>query len=239
MPNPYFQFKQFTIYQKNAAMKVGTDGVLLGAWADCTNCNRILDIGTGTGLIALMLAQRSTASIDAVELDKNACKDAATNFANSPWHHRITLHETTIQDFVSKSNHKFDLIVCNPPFFANSLKTPDSSRNMARHNDALPINDLFFCVKNLLEKHGRFEVIIPFELFDDYKQTAQIAGLYTLRLTMIKPTPQTKIKRVLLSFGSDKEITPITDELIIELNGRHKYSSQYIALTREYYLKFP
>jgi tRNA1Val (adenine37-N6)-methyltransferase len=237
MPNPYFQFKQFIIHQQQTAMKVGTDGVLLGAWTDCTNCNQILDIGTGTGLIALMLAQRSQANIEAVELDQNACKDAARNFKNSPWCNRITLHETTIQSFASESHHQFDLIVCNPPFFANSLKTPDTSRNNARHDDSLPSDELFNAVIKLLTTDGRFSVIIPVLNQQEYLIKAARIQLFPSHITCVKPTPNTEHKRVLIQFGFGISGETIADELIVEENGRHQYSSRFVELTRDFYLK--
>jgi tRNA1Val (adenine37-N6)-methyltransferase len=237
MPNPYFQFKQFTIHQQHAAMKVGTDGVLLGAWADVTNSTRILDIGTGTGLIALMLAQRSNANVDAVELDALACTDAQINFNASPWNDRLKLHQTSIQEFADSQHKNYDLIVCNPPFFKDSLKTPNVSRNIARHNDSLPTDELFNTVIKLLTPDGRFSVIIPVLNQQEYLIKAACFQLFPSHNTCVKPTPNTEPKRVLIEFRIGISGETIADELIVEEFGRHKYSNRFIELTRDFYLK--
>jgi tRNA1Val (adenine37-N6)-methyltransferase len=140
MSNPFFHFKQFTIYHNLCAMKVGVDGVLLGAWADCRNAGYILDAGTGSGLIALMLAQRSNAIIHAIDIDENSCNQAEINFTNSPFHDRLSVEHISFQNYFPPV--RYDLIVSNPPYFANSLKSPDKNRNLARHDEFLPIEVL-------------------------------------------------------------------------------------------------
>ena len=142
MANPYFQFKKFTVWHDKCAMKVGTDGVLLGEWASTERCQRILDVGTGTGLIALMLAQRSTAILDAIDIDSDACLQAQENIAKSPFANRIQVYQTSLSEYMPDENIKYDLIVSNPPYFIDSLKCPDTKRNLARHTDTLSLPDL-------------------------------------------------------------------------------------------------
>ncbi len=232
-----FQFKQFSITQERTAMKVGTDGVLLGAWANCEQTSTILDIGTGTGLVTLMLAQRSTAQITAVEIDSDACNDAQENFSLSKWSNRIELQNIAIQTFAASCTYQFDLIVCNPPFFSNSLKTPNQSRNRARHDDGLPTCELFACAEKLLSPAGLFTVIIPHDKLESYISEAKKNNLQVQRVMHIKPTPTADYKRALVEFCRNAETLTET-EMIIEDKGRHGYSDQYINLTHNFYLKF-
>ena len=232
MPNPYFHFKQFAVFQDRCAMKVGTDGVLLGAWTNCESAAHILDIGTGTGLIALMLAQRSNAFITAIEIDKNAAEQAFENAANSIWHNRISVKNCALQEFVS--NTKFDLIVSNPPYFSNSLKTPLNNRNLARHTDSLSLNDLLQHSLRLLSENGRICVILPVDEAVFFTEKAASNGLFCTRRTKVKPLPEGDTKRILLEFSLiEKEL--VEDFLIIEKN-RHQYSENFKKLTGEYYL---
>lgn len=235
MPNNYFKFKQFTINQEHAAMKVGTDGVLLGAWANCTNVKYALDIGAGTGLIALMLAQRCNAVIDAVEIDKNALIDAKENIAQSPWANRIHIFDSSIQEFTP--NRKYDLIVSNPPFFSQSHKANTNSRTMARHNDSLSANDLFNNVYRLLDINGRFCLVIPTDNFENYCEAAKSYNLNCNEIYWLKPTPNKPPKRVLIEFSFQNNNT-IENYMIIEDRGRHQYSEKYKTLTKDFYLKF-
>ena len=233
MPNPYFCFKQFAIYQDRCAMKVGTDGVLLGAWTNCEGAKQILDVGTGTGLIALMLAQRSNAFITAIEIDENAAKQASENAANSPWGNRVIVKKCALQDFTS--DIEFDLIVCNPPYFNNSLKSPADNRNLARHTDSLSINDLLQNSLRLLSASGRLCVILPADETNFCIEQSSQKGLFCTRSTKIKPLPNSDVKRILLEFSrTEKEY--FEDFLIIEKN-RHEYSEEFKKLTDEYYLK--
>lgn len=235
MANTYFKFKQFTIQQEKSAMKVGTDGVLLGAYAKCENAFNILDIGTGTGLIALMMAQRSQAHIDAIELDKNAFDEAWQNVQNSDWSDKITVFQSSFQEYAEICLRKYQLIVSNPPFFSNSIKNPDQKKSLARHDDALPVNDLFIGVKKLLTTDGIFSVIIPAVNLDEFEKVAHTQHIHLTELVKIKPTPDKPVKRIIASFSKEKY--PIQEsELVIENGGRHVYSKDYQALTREYYL---
>lgn len=237
MANNYFKFKQFTILQEKAAMKVGTDGVLLGAWADIENTKSILDIGTGTGLIALMLAQRSNANIDAIEIDEAAFTEACYNIEQSAWTENINIYHTSLQEYAISSQNKYDLIVSNPPFFDNSLKANDISRTTARHTDSLSTNDLFLGATNLLTKKGKFEVVIPTDRYERYKLSAVEYNLFCNRVLYIKPTPQKPPKRVLLSFSNENN-NLIEETLVIEEFGRHQYSEKYKKLTQDFYLAF-
>lgn len=233
MPNPYFSFKQFTVYHDRCAMKVGTDGVLLGAWADLASSARILDIGTGTGLIALMMAQRCPASITAIDLDEAAVEQAVENVLRSPWKERIYVHQQDVCSYHPEVC--FDTIVSNPPYFVDSLKCPDSQRNTARHTDTLNAADLLAKVKELLTPEGRFSVILPADQTEMLIHMAAGEGLYPSRHTAVITRPGLAPKRSLLEFRKTKTALQ-ADELVIELD-RHVYSEAYIALTRDFYLK--
>ena len=234
MANPFFTFKQFTIRHDRCAMKVGTDGVLLGAWTDVSHSCRILDIGTGTGLIALMLAQRCPqASITAIDIDAEAVEQAHENILSSPWKDRV---EVLLQDVCPfPANQQFDSIVSNPPYFIDSLKCPDSQRNTARHTDTLDAKRLLESVARLLSDNGRFSIILPAEQTDLLIQSAYTQGLYPSRQTAVITRPGLSPKRILMEFQKKKEAFH-PDELIIELE-RHVYSEGYIALTKDFYLR--
>ena len=237
MSNNYFCFKQFAVVQDNTAMKVGTDGVLLGAWCSCANARCVLDVGTGTGLIAMMVAQRSDAQVAAVEIDSSACIDAVGNFGNSPWSDRIELFNLPIQEFADECHVRFDLIVSNPPFFSNSLKAPSAGRALARHDDTLPVTDLFSCATRLLSDNGRLSVIIPADRLADYDAEAAHHHLSVVRRAMVRPNPNSPFHRAMVEYGYNDTI--VTDEIIsIETDEHGVYSPEYIALTRDFYLKF-
>jgi len=235
MSENYFKFKQFTIYQNNCAMKVGTDGVLLGAFADVKNCSSILDIGTGTGLIALMLAQKSEAKITAIEIDKDAYEQAVYNVENSKFSNNINVINSPIQDFAKTEIQRFDLIISNPPFFQHHLKSGNKKKDIARHSESLTYNELIISAKSLLNNEGRFCVIIPKDDEEYFTELCNKTMLYLSRKLNIKPTPKKEIKRVILEFCFDNKKTERT-ELIIEINGRHNYSEEYKKLTKDYYL---
>lgn len=233
MSNPYFSFKQFTVYHDCCAMKVGTDGVLLGAWADVSDSHEILDIGTGTGLISLMLAQRSEAHILALDIDEDAVRQAKENVKNSPWPDRIDveLHDACCFD----TDVRYDVIVSNPPYFVNSLKCPDEQRNTARHTDELDFVSLIKSAERCLSLSGRFSVVIPAAGMAEFVKTASDRKLFLSRCTWVKTKPDAAPKRVLAEFR--KQPTACAeDSLVIELS-RHVYSEEYIALTKDFYLK--
>ena len=218
-------------------MKVGTDGVLLGAWANCDSIERILDIGTGTGLIALMLAQRSKATIDAIEIDAEASVQAKENVEKSPWSEKISVINQSFQDFIEKSNNKYDLIVTNPPYFQNSLFAPDKKRTDARHNSNLELGDVIMGTKKLLNREGVLSIILPYLEGNMFILKASEEGLYCVRQTKVLPKPNREPKRLLLEFQQIKK--PLVEqELIIELNKRHEYSEAYKNLTKNFYLAF-
>lgn len=303
MANPYFSFKQFTVWQEHAAMRVGTDGVLLGAWCDLSSCvsvvipdestdrrqpenvcpadpsqildssnrdqtvwddhvqdereksvcgaqngadaetkkvGRVLDIGSGTGVIALMVAQRtSNAQIDAVEPDSGSCEDALRNFAESPWADRLHLHGVTLQEYVSCYAEKvqYDLIVSNPPYFVDSLKAPDPVRNAVRHAVSLPFEELLDGVKTLLAEHGRFAVILPVKEGVLLEKLALERSLHCVRKCLVQTKPGVPPKRVMMEFG--RKSVPLRSGLLIMETERHQeFTEEYRRLTRDFYLKF-
>ncbi|PZR19764.1 MAG: tRNA (adenine-N(6)-)-methyltransferase [Flavobacterium psychrophilum] len=232
-----FQFKQFTIQQDKCAMKVGTDGVLLGAWAPVDHRPfSILDIGAGTGLIALMLAQRSHAEqIDGLEIDDNAHEQAVDNFENSPWGDRLFCYHASLDEFMEEPEDEYDLIVSNPPFYTDGYFSGDEQRDIARHNNALPFEDLIEASGILLSDIGVLAVIIPFKEEEKIIALAKEEQLYPFKITRVKGTPDSETKRSLIAFSrTEKEVE--TDELIIE-TARHKYTDEYISLTKDFYLK--
>ena len=238
MANSYFKFKQFTIEQNQAAMKVGTDGVLLGAWCNCLKAKKILDVGTGTGLIALMCAQRNIdAKIDAVEIDEKAYQQAMLNVSNSPWKQRIVLVNESFQNYTNQGEIKYDLVVSNPPFFNNSLKNDCHQKSMARHTDTLGYDELVSGVIKILDNEGKFSVILPSDVKDEFTIIAKRKGLFINRILHVRPTPSKAEKRVLLEFGlNSNELEENT--MILEEFGRHGYSEYYKELTKDFYLKF-
>ena len=233
MRNPFFKFKQFTIQQDKCAMKVGTDGVLLGAWAGSDGAKTILDIGTGTGLVSLMLAQRFSAKITAIEIDENAYQQATENVALSPWKERIELVHIDFNDFHPQL--KYHLIVCNPPYFIDSLPSPDTLRTLARHNQKLTYNDLLKGGSSLLEDTGEFVLIVPAEVVENILSIAERFHLFPGRLLNIRTTPGKPIKRNLISLGFERKQC-IAKELLIETE-RHKYSDEFTGLVKDFYLK--
>jgi tRNA1Val (adenine37-N6)-methyltransferase len=234
----HFRFKQFIIEQSKSAMKVGTDGVLLGAWTPLhNNPNTILDIGAGTGLIALMLAQRSNAEqIDALEIDEDAYEEATDNFENSPWNDRLFCYHAGLDEFVEEPEDEYDLIVSNPPFYTEDYKTENEQRDLARFSDAMPFNELIEAADLLLSEKGIFTVIIPYKEEINFIAMAKECEFYPLKITRIKGTPTAEIKRSLLAFSRKEMPNFVIDELVIE-TARHQYTHGYIDLTKEFYLK--
>lgn len=235
MSNPYFQFKQFTVRHDRCAMKVGTDGVLLGAWAPVLNARRILDVGTGSGLISLQLAQRAAnALITAIEIDTAAAAQAQENFRNSPWNSRLEAVCCNFRDY--HSGCTFDLIVSNPPYFVDALNCPDRQRNTARHTNDLNY-ELFFCRSaNLLSEQGVVSVIIPSEVEGLVIDTAWKYSFHLHHRVRVFTKPGKPCRRVLLSFG--RQLLPTVEEnLCIEDKTPGKFTPEYISLTKDFYLK--
>jgi tRNA1Val (adenine37-N6)-methyltransferase len=234
-----FQFKQFSIQQDHCAMKVGTDGVLLGAWAPINHRPfSVLDIGAGTGLIALMLAQRSHAEqIDAIEIDENAFEQCVDNFENSPWNDRLFCFHASLDDFMEDlEDEEYDLIVSNPPFYSEDYKTENESRDLARFQDALPFEDLVEAASVLLSETGVLALIVPHKEEERLIALAKAWDLFPLKITHVKGTPTSEIKRSLVAFSFTETRELPIDELIIE-TARHQYTAEYIALTQDFYLK--
>jgi tRNA1Val (adenine37-N6)-methyltransferase len=236
MANNYFSFKLFAIQQDKSSFKVGTDGVLLGVSADVTGVKKILDIGSGTGLIAIMLAQRSEAEITAIEPDNESFKQACENVARSKWTGRIKVEKSNLQSF-SLCNKKFDLIVTNPPFFSDSLKNPDPRKSYARHNDLLSSVDLLTGVSKLLDDNGIFQLIMPYVEGSIFIAEAQQFGLYCNNILKIRPLPTAEIRRLIMTFSRGRH--KLTEKfLTIERGERHEFTEEYINLTKDFYLKF-
>lgn len=235
MANDYFRFKQFTINQQKAAFKVGTDGVLLGAYANVTGVRKILDIGTGTGLIAIMLAQRCNAEIVAIEPDHESYIQSMKNVAQCRWKGRIKVENTTLQDFTYAG--KFDLIVTNPPYFSDSLKNPDARKSSARHNDSLTNDDLLKIVSGYLEDNGRFQLILPYTEGNILIAGSHEYGFYCSDILKIRPMVSSGIRRMILTFSRMRGKTS-ESFLTIEQGSRHEFTQDYIDLTKEFYLRF-
>ena len=229
-----FRFKQFAVEQEDVAMKVGTDGVLLGAWANSDNVKRILDIGTGTGVIALQMAQRNPiAHIHAVEIDDTAAKRARANFDLSPWAERLTVEQTAVQEFAPAE--KFELIVSNPPYFVDSLLPPDAKRSTARHTHDLTFEELDSAVCRLLDDNGRFALILPVTEFEKYLALTQ---LHLVRRCDVCPVEGGAIKRIMGEFAKQPTTEIEIENIAIERGRRGDYTDDYRALTKDFYLKF-
>lgn len=236
MANDYFSFKQFTINQEKSAFKVGTDGVLLGASADIDGVKTILDVGTGTGLISIMLAQRCDAAIIAIEPDDNSFIQSCENVNICKWHNRINVEHTRFQDFNPESG-EFDMVVMNPPYFNNSIKNPDPHKSAARHNDYLTTDDILSNTSRLLKEDGHLQVIMPFVEGNVFIAEANKYGFYCNRILKIKPTPSSEIRRLILTFNRFQE-KATESFLTIEHGKRHEFTEEYINLTKDFYLKF-
>ncbi len=232
-----FTFKQFQVNQDRCAMKIGTDGVLLGAWTPLINNPfNILDIGAGTGILSLMLAQRSNAEqIDAIEIDEDAYEQCVENFEASPWGDKLFCFHAGLDEFVDEPEDEYDLIISNPPFYTDDYKSDNTSRDLARFEDALPFEELIEAAALLLSDNGIFSVIIPFKEEERFVSMCKELDLFPLKITRVKGTPTSEIKRSLLAFCRIEQ-TALSDELVIEIS-RHNYTPEYIELTKEFYLK--
>ncbi|MBO7457555.1 MAG: methyltransferase [Paludibacteraceae bacterium] len=239
MSTPNFRFKQFTVWHDQCAMKVGTDGVLLGAW--CPKGTHILDVGTGSGLIALMAAQRfPEASVDAIDIDEAAVEQAQENFAASPWSDRLHAYLSPLQNW---SNHQYDLIVSNPPYFQNGLKNPDKARQAARHTDTLSFAELFRHSARLLSENGVLALVLPAETEQEVRGLAAAELFSPTHITRVYSKESKPARRVLMSFTRNSEIPEyrnsdtslIEDSLVLEneIGGR---SAAYQELTKDFYL---
>lgn len=227
----------FAIQQDRCAMKVGTDSVLLGAWCPIENNPfSVLDIGAGTGILSLMIAQRSNAEqIDALEIDEDTYEQCVENFENSPWGDRLFCFHAGLDEFVKEPEDEYDLIISNPPFYAEDYKSENEQRDLARFQDALPFENLIEAADLLLSENGIFAVIIPYKEEEKFINMCAEVELYPVKVTRVKGTPITEIKRSLLAFKRN-ECNLSAGELIVEIN-RHEYTDDYINLTKDFYFK--
>jgi tRNA1Val (adenine37-N6)-methyltransferase len=228
-----FHFKKFSINQDRCAMKVGTDGILLGSWADISQAKRILDIGTGTGLLALMAAQRNAeAWIDAIELDEDTAGQAKENIEASPWSDRMNIFHAALQEFYSDA--LYDRIICNPPFYHHGVLPKQKKRLMARMRDYLSFDELLEHAGRLMNPKGKMSIIIPFQIGATFMNKAQEAKWYAQRIHEVKMTPEKPVSRLLLTIT--REILPLEkDEIVVQEGGCNEYSAAYRALTEEFY----
>lgn len=234
LPMP-FRFKQFSVNDHLCGQKVGTDSILLGSWAIAPNVSGVLDIGTGCGLLALMLAQRfSNAAITAIEIDTPAFEQAKQNFEASPWANRLTAAHVDAHTFTSAKS--FDLIVCNPPYFEASIRPSDDSRATARHNDQLTFAELTKTAATLLRQQGQFSVILPFDRASEFTDVAAEHQLHIVRRCDVRPTPSSDPKRSLLAYALQKPEAEDFAELVLE-ETRHQYAAGYVELAKEFLLK--
>ncbi len=232
-----FAFKQFCIEQENTAMKVSTDGILLGAWVNLSGVKSLLDVGAGTGLLSLMCKQRAECLfVTAVEIESGAFQDSSLNIQNSPWQGGISLHQSAIQDFQTET--KFDLVISNPPYFNDSLKGPSAARNLARHTDSLSFSALLNEFKRLSHSKSRLAVVLPYKEGLEFIALAQPQGLHIVRKCEVKTTERKAASRLLLEFEYATNSGLIEAEntvLCIHENGQ--YSEDFTALCRDFYLK--
>ena len=232
-----FRFKQFSVSQEHCAMKIGTDAVLLGAWTDLDiQPNSILDIGAGTGILALMMAQRSGAElIDAIEIDDAAYEQCVGNFEASDWGDRLFCYHASLGEFTEEIEDQYDLIISNPPFYTGTFKTENKLRNQARFEDAMPFSELLKSVSKLLSATGHFNVVIPFSEKTSFIELAAKEELYPCQILNIRGQQSSPLKRSLICFTFKKQAVD-TRELVIEI-ARHQYTKEYTSLTKDFYLK--
>lgn len=235
-----FKFKEFTVHQDKTAMKVGTDGVLLGAWCPVDFYpDTVLDIGAGTGVVSLMIAQRSDAmTIDAVELDENAYEQTVVNFEASDWGDRLYCYHASFQEFtdeISQEEERYDLIVSNPPFYSDAFESQNDARNKARFTSSLSFEELIIGVSKILSQNGKFTVIIPFKEEEGFVAIAATKNLFLNSVCRVQGTTTSEIKRSLLVFSFCQ--TELKEELLIIELARHQYTAAYINLTKDFYLK--
>lgn len=238
MSNPYFRFKQFTVWHDRCAMKVGTDGVLIGAWCDVVACRRILDIGCGTGLISLMVAQRTPdkTMIEGVEIDAVAAGQAVENVGRSPWKDKIRIHASDFLDFATSAIARYDHIVSNPPYFEKSLLPEDAARLTARHTECLTYESLLRGAVSLLLPGGRISLIFPAGLYDSVSAIARECGLFIRRIMWVSGREGMPPKRVMVEWGNMPSEIREEHTLAIE-TAPLQWTPEYIDLTRDFYLQ--
>ncbi len=238
MANDYFRFKKFLVIQDKATFKVGTDSVLLGSWSDVSLADRVLDIGTGTGLLAIMIAQRCSASITGIEIDGPSFRQACENAGGSPWSERINILHTSMQEYTGSCPGYFDLIICNPPFFTGSLKSGNAARDMARHDTTLSLKDLAEGAGRMLAPKGRICLVMPADRYLDSISAFAGEDLFPHRELIVKPTLTMPAGRCLFEFRKEKPRQISRAEIVVERSERHDYTDEYRQLTGEFYLAF-
>jgi tRNA1Val (adenine37-N6)-methyltransferase len=229
-----FYLKQFSMYHHRSTMKIGTDAMILSAWVDLNNVNFILDVGTGSGIIALMMAARSSAAIDAIEIDEPSAIEARENFNNSPFNNRLHIYQNDFKIFAEESTKRYDLIISNPPFFINDMKPENSKRKQARHTDSLTFSELSFFTKKLLDKNGRFCLVLPYSESKIFVAEASKNGLYLNKKQLIFPKPCKEPNRVNLEL-SLTETKAVMEEKFIIRDEQGLFTQQYVNLLGEYY----
>ena len=242
MPNSYFQFKQVTINQDKSTLKVCTDACIFGAWAaraiqnsklEIQNC---LDIGTGTGLLALMLAQKNeNILIEAVEIDRSSAEQAAENFEASPWAGRLNVQHISIQQFVNSPTHKFDFIISNPPFFENDLKSDLAHKNISKHDESLKLDELLDCINELLTEKGKFAILLPYHRTGYFISLCEEKELYIEEKLFIKQTPQHDHFRTII-LGSREASSHAKESSLTIRKEEGIYSDEFVELLKDYYL---
>ncbi len=236
MANKYFRFKQFLVNQDRCAMKVGTDGVLLGAWANAPQSGHVLDVGTGTGLIALMVAQRTHGKIDAIEIDFDSAAQAKENIQMSLWNDRIDVKHISLKEYALQCNNKYDLIVCNPPYYISNLKSKNEKRNLARNSESLPLHEFVEYSVGLMDKKASLAVIIPFQLRHKFYKLLNKNKLLITRETRVKSNEKKSPVRLMIEAGKNKDL-PFEDSEIILFNSLNMaYTKEYRDLVRNYYI---
>ncbi|MCF8461498.1 MAG: methyltransferase [Flavobacteriales bacterium] len=237
MAEPYFQFKKFRVYHSAGGFKVGTDGVLLGAWAPAKDGDSVLDIGTGTGIISLMIAQRAKVSVDLIEINPIAAGQAKRNVMCSPFSN-MTVYNEAIADFTNRGK-QYDFIVCNPPFYSHSQPSKDVSIRLAKHTVTLKPADLFKYASQLLKPDGRFAVIFPQTEYDVFFNSAKAEGFFAREIVNVFPQPDYPLIRLMVCFTKENNgESNMTDFLIEKSAKRHDYSEEYKEWTKDYFLRF-
>lgn len=232
----YFRFKQFVVHQQRDVMRVNTDGVLLGAWTPAPAGHRILEVGTGTGVVALQLLQRGARQVDAIDIDLQACEQARENADLSPWAAQMQVVQNSFQEYAEQCETMYDLVVSNPPYYVGALPSPNERRNVMRHADTLPLEDLLAGLALCLAPTGRFVAIFPIAEGSQFIALAAKAGLYCRQQVQVADQPMKRTKRLLCEFTYEK-CTPQLSELFIrDANG--EFSQEYRALTKAFYLGF-
>jgi len=230
-----FKLKQFSVRHEKSAMKIGVDSIILGSWTNIPEYGRILDVGTGCGILALMMAQRSNLEIDAIECDKESYNESIENFNNSHWKKRLFAYNCFFQDYAEKCNKKYTLIICNPPFFKNGTTPYELGRTIARHEKSLSINDLIYYSKKILDENGIISLIIPYERINDLLKINEDNKMFINRILYIKPTPYKNIHRVCIEISLYKHELYEEKILTIENGKRHHFTDEYINLTKDFY----